>query len=781
MSVTVSARSIEERAADAVTALKRGDRRVLSQAISAVEEDSPVGRAISRIARPSAGRAICVGFTGSPGVGKSTLVSAFVTAMRRRNTRVAVLAVDPSSPYSGGSILGDRIRMSVHSDDEGVFIRSISSRDSLGGLAPAAEAIVDLLDLAGWEVVILETVGAGQSAVEIVGRADVTVVICAPGFGDDIQALKAGILEIADILVVNKAELPGASDLLRQLRAAVKLRRGDRSEIAVLLTTATNQVGVDELVNAVDDRARGRAASRAGRRADALRRTLVDQATTWLRRRALSDADGSAARLCAAVENGTLSITEAALGFLEGRTMNSQQSRADGTFWDRAKETRSREEREREVLGLLQKQVTNAYQRIPFYRALYDAHGFKPEQLRTLEDFTKRVPVVKKDMLRDDQAAHPPFGSYTGAGLTELDFARIHGSSGTSGKPTLYVFSQRDWSYIGDVMAQGFYTCGVRPDDRVQLATVFSLFMGGWGSLLGCERIGATVFPIGAGETERQIELMYRVGSTVLVTTPTYALHMLETARKLGYDPVKSPLRLGIFIGEPGASIPGTRTALETGWGIIVRDMATTSEMTPWATNAECSAGRGVHVMQDEVWTEIVDRKDSSLALGEGQSGGVVYTHLRRESQPMIRFWSGDESHMTYQPCQCERTYPRLPEGVYGRLDDMLIIRGTNVYPSRVQRSILEVEGAGLEFNIVLERAGSLDEVTVRVEYDAATSHKGEALAAFCADLGSRIQRKLKNDTAITFQIEILPPETLERAISKAKRVFDKRPKHRPT
>ena len=142
-------------------------------------------------------------------------------------------------------------------------------------------------------------------------------------------------------------------------------------------------------------------------------------------------------------------------------------------------------------------------------------------------------------------------------------------------------------------MAQGLYTCGVRPGDVVQLATVFSLFMGGWGALLGVERLGATAFPLGAGETERQIDLMYRIGSTVLITTPTYALHMLETARSFGYDTASSPLRLGIFIGEPGSSIPGTRQALEQGWGIKVRDMATTSELTPWATNAECDDGQG--------------------------------------------------------------------------------------------------------------------------------------------------------------------------------------------
>ena len=277
---------------------------------------------------------------------------------------------------------------------------------------------------------------------------------------------------------------------------------------------------------------------------------------------------------------------------------------ADGVYWDRAKETRTRAEREAEVLVNLQKQLRYVYETLPFYRSHYDKHGFHPDQVKTLDDFAKRVPVITKPMLRDDQAAHQPFGRYLGCEAD--DIVRVHGSSGTSGKPTLYAFSRRDWDYIADVMAQGLYTCGVRRGDVVQLATVFSLFMGGWGALLGVERLGATAFPLGAGETERQLDLMYRVGSTVLITTPTYALHMLETARSLGYDAVKSPLRLGVFIGEPGSSIPGTRLALEQGWGIKVRDMATTSELTPWATNAECEAAGGPHVMQDEVWTEIV-------------------------------------------------------------------------------------------------------------------------------------------------------------------------------
>jgi phenylacetate-CoA ligase len=447
----------------------------------------------------------------------------------------------------------------------------------------------------------------------------------------------------------------------------------------------------------------------------------------------------------------------------------------DGIYWDRAKETRTREEREVEVLSLLQAQLHHVYRNLGFYRRHYDRCKFHPDQVKSLDDFTKRVPIITKQMLRENQVEHPAFGDYLG--VEKSDVMRVHGSSGTSGKPTLYAFSRKDWDYVADVMAQGLYTCGVRPGDVVQLATVFSLFMGGWGSLLGVERLGASAFPLGAGETERQLELMHRVGSTVLITTPTYALHMLETARTLGYDPAASPLRLGIFIGEPGSAIPGTRHALETGWGIKVRDMATTSEMTPWATNAECEKGNGVHVMQDEVWTEIVAKDDSNRRVPDLESGAIVYTHLRRESQPMIRFYAGDESHMTHEACGCGRTYPRLPAGVYGRLDDMLLIRGANVYPSQVQRSLLEVPGTGVEFKIVLTKKGALDHATVCVEHDP--NVKVSDPAAFCADLQERIRRKLKNDTSVNFDVEVLAPNTLERALSKAKRVDDQRPKYR--
>lgn len=445
---------------------------------------------------------------------------------------------------------------------------------------------------------------------------------------------------------------------------------------------------------------------------------------------------------------------------------------SERSYWNREKETMPVERREALVLEGLRRQLRNVYETLPFYRRHYDEHGFRPEQVETLADFTSKVPIITKDDLRADQEAFPPFGSYLGINRSEV--ARIHGSSGTSGRPTLYAISKDDWAYSAEVMAQGFYTCGVRSIDTVQFATTFGLFLGGWGALLATERIGAAAFPLGAGETDRQLELLYRTGATVLIATPTYALHMLETAQELGIDTAASPLRLGIFVGEPGSGIPGTRRRLAEGWGIEVRDCATTSEMMPWATNAECEEGLGVHVINDEVWTEIVDKADPNTPADDGVSGAVVYSHLHRTSQPMIRFWCGDESRMIRDACPCGRTYPRLPDGVYGRLDDMLLIRGANVYPSQVQRALLEVPGAGVEFKIVLEKEGALDKATVRVERGPDIDPDRDSA------LATRIRTKLKNDCGVNFHIEVLEPHTLERALSKAQRVEDRRPRLAP-
>ncbi len=259
--------------------LLAGERASLARAITAVENETPEARAVLRAIRDRLGRALVVGFTGAPGAGKSTLVSAYVAELRQRGLSVGVVAVDPSSPLTGGAILGDRIRMSQHAADPGVFIRSLASRGHLGGLSRTAARVIDVFDASGRDVVVVETVGTGQSEVEIAEIADVRVVVNAPGLGDDIQAIKAGILEIADVLVVNKSDLPFAERSARQLAAMAAQRDG--RPVPVLRTSATRNEGVPDLADAIAALGRRKRPDPRAR----LRRLLGGLAQDWFRRR----------------------------------------------------------------------------------------------------------------------------------------------------------------------------------------------------------------------------------------------------------------------------------------------------------------------------------------------------------------------------------------------------------------------------------------------------------------------------------------------------------------
>lgn len=296
-----------------VAALRAGERAAIAKAISAVESRWPRGAAVSRGIRDALGRARVIGVTGAPGVGKSTLVGALIAELRRRQHSVGVVAVDPSSPISGGAILGDRVRMTAHGDDDGVFIRSMASRGRSGGLSLATARVVDVLDAAGYEFVIIETVGAGQSEIEVAEVADLTLVVSAPGLGDDIQAMKAGLLEIADILVVNKADDPLATVTANQLTAMLGLRQDARRRVPVLKTSASAGTGIAELTGTMEGFFKDfDPAVRAKRRRLRLQKLIAasagDRLTQGIRNLRAAWLD----RLCDDVAEGNLDLEDAA-------------------------------------------------------------------------------------------------------------------------------------------------------------------------------------------------------------------------------------------------------------------------------------------------------------------------------------------------------------------------------------------------------------------------------------------------------------------------------------
>jgi len=289
--------------AKVLAAILAGERRALARAMSAVENETAAGRALLHQLHPHLGRAHVLGVTGPPGAGKSTLVSALIGEWLARGSRVGVVAVDPSSPISGGAILGDRIRMGEHQANERVFIRSLASRGHGGGLSRTAARVIDLLDAAGYEHVIVETVGAGQSEVEVAEIADTRIVVCPPGLGDEVQAIKAGILEIADILVVNKADLPLADRTERELLGMLSLRHYDAWTPLVMRTVATSGGGVVQLADAIERHALACASQRLSHHGR-IRRLIAASAADWVKRRIENLDSAEFEQLCTAVQRG---------------------------------------------------------------------------------------------------------------------------------------------------------------------------------------------------------------------------------------------------------------------------------------------------------------------------------------------------------------------------------------------------------------------------------------------------------------------------------------------
>jgi len=438
-------------------------------------------------------------------------------------------------------------------------------------------------------------------------------------------------------------------------------------------------------------------------------------------------------------------------------------------YWRPELECADPPRRDELILAKLRRQVEYAWERSPFYRKKWHAAGVSPATLKALADLG-RFPVVQKHELREAQAASPPFGDYLC--IEPQEVARIHGTSGTTGRPTVFGIGAEDWERIGEAHARVLWGTGLRPADRVLICSFFSLYLGSWGMLKGCERLGATAFPFGAGvpgQTLMAVQWARELRPSAFYGTPSYALHFAETARREGIDPRALGFRTLLFSGEPGAGIPATKRLIEETFGASCIDMGSMAEMTPWMSNGECRHRAGMHLWQDIVYTEVCDPRTWERVL-YGEEGTPVYTHLERTSQPMIRLVSGDRARWTDAPCPCGRTYPRLPDGLYGRIDDMFIVRGENIYPSAIEDTLRAIDGFGGEFRVIVSRRETMDELLIRAEY-AATHADAPAREALRATMRERLRARL----GVHPVVELVPQGALPRTEFKARRVIDDR------
>lgn len=447
----------------------------------------------------------------------------------------------------------------------------------------------------------------------------------------------------------------------------------------------------------------------------------------------------------------------------------------DSPYWFPCRETMPADARDHLLVERIQRVMHYAYERSPFYRSKWDNAGVHPSKITSLAGF-ESVPVVTKDELREDQAAHEPFGSYLCAAASEV--AHIHGTSGTTGRPTAFGIGAQDWRNIANAHARVMWAMGIRPHDTVFVGSFFSLYMGSWGALIGAERLGARVFPFGAGvpgQTVRAVHWMRQMQPSVFYGTPSYALRVAEVAEEHGVDPRELGLRIMFFSGEPGASVPVIRQQLEERFQAAVFDSGSMAEVSPWMHLGESTAHVGMLCWQDIVYTEVVD-PSTHRRVPYGAEGTPVYTTLERTSQPMIRLLSNDLTRWEAGPSPCGRTYPYLPRGIYGRIDDMFTIRGENVYPSAVDEVLRQTPGYGGEHRILISRQGSMDDLTVQVEYAADVA--GGGAAGPDPSMGrwrQRVAEALRARLGVAATVLPVPQGTFERTEFKARRVVDDR------
>ncbi len=419
-----------------------------------------------------------------------------------------------------------------------------------------------------------------------------------------------------------------------------------------------------------------------------------------------------------------------------------------------------RAEIERHQYRLLKALVYKLYSFSPFYHERMKARGVHPDDIRSLAD-VRKLPFMVKSDLRDNY----PDKLFI---ADQDDVARYHVSSGTTGKPTVVGYTQNDLSNWTLSLARALTSCGLGRGDVIQVSYGYGLFTGGLGLHYGAERIGASVLPTSVGNTERQIELMQDLRATAIACTPSYLLHMGEVAEKMGIS-IKddTELRAGILGAEPWTE--QMRQRIESWLGIKAYNIYGTSELSG-PMFCECTEQKGIHIWGDLALVEVLD-PETGETVAPGETGELTITMLQKEAMPMIRYRVGDLSSVDYDPCPCGRTHPRL-QRITGRVDDMLIIRGINVFPSQIEHALMAIPEVGEHFQIVVDRKGALDDMLIRIEV------RKEAFSDKITDLmliRRKVEGRLRNALNVAAEVELVEAGSLPRFEGKSKKVVDRR------
>jgi len=424
-------------------------------------------------------------------------------------------------------------------------------------------------------------------------------------------------------------------------------------------------------------------------------------------------------------------------------------------------ETLPREALEALQLKRLQQVAERVYHTVGFYKKVFDEAGVTPDNIKRLEDIRK-LPFTAKQDLRDNY----PFGLFA---VPMSNIVRLHASSGTTGKPTVVGYTRRDIETWSRLMARSFVAAGLTKNDIIHNAYGYGLFTGGLGAHYGAEQLGASVIPMSGGSTKKQIMILQDFGPTAISCTPSYALYLAEKGEEMGIDMKSLNLRVGILGAEPWSE--KIRQEIETKLNITALDIYGASELMGPGVAMECAEGRnGLHVFEDHFIVETIDPKTEEV-VPNGEEGELVFTTLTKEAFPLIRYRTGDISRLMKEPCRCGRTLTRIAR-ISGRSDDMLIIRGVNVYPSQIENVLLEVEGLEPHYELLVGREGALDTLEIRVEVsESAFSDEVRTLQK----LEKRIVKDVKDYLGVSATVKLVEPNSLQHFEGKARRVIDKR------